>query len=104
MEKEFKIVDFSDRYDRVFLYEALLKTNGFVSQFKKLSEECNELSEATETFLSNQSKENRDAMVSEIVDVENMIEQIKILLSVFQEEFNKERNFKLSRTASRFNL
>jgi len=62
------------------------------------------LSEATETFLSNQSKENRDAMVSEIVDVENMIEQIKILLSVFQEEFNKERNFKLSRTASRFNL
>jgi len=104
MAEEFEITDFTTKEVRALLYLRLLKNNGYRSQFEKLSEECRELSEATDIWLLNQSDEHRKDLVSEIVDVENMIEQIKIMIGVTDSEFNKERNFKLSRTISRYNL
>ena len=82
------------------------KYYGYEAQSNQLVEECAELIQAVETGLGQPVAEDkkaiaRDNLVEEIADVELMLEQVKYLLQIPEDELLAVKTFKVNRTRER---
>ncbi len=79
------------------LYEAAIAAYGEREQSAVAMEECSELIRAINKYHRNPKKENRENLVEEIADVLIMIEQLKIMYKVTDEQIDEAVTMKLLR-------
>ena len=96
---------------RTELYIKLLNKFGEEKQMLKCVEELNELAQAICKYMSpcfrDSSKHEEkgiENIIEEISDVEIMIEQLKFILNINDDDVRKMKNYKLHRTAERLGL
>jgi NTP pyrophosphatase (non-canonical NTP hydrolase) len=85
-----------DTTEKSMLYKKSMQTWGEESQFKMLAEECCELAQVALKYHRKFNHSTLSQLVSELADVEIMIEQIKQHVHM-EEEVDIEKSFKLKR-------
>lgn len=86
------------------------KVNGYSFLLSKLKEEINELLEEVEECCNREIlHEFNENMISELADVENLIEQIKYInrekcTGTIKEDIEEEQLNKMNRTIERYNI
>lgn len=86
--------------DSISLYKKALYAYGIESQKWMLIEECGELTEAIAKYRRNRI--SSDAVITELVDVHIMIEQMACFFGLV--EFYEEKERKLSRLKKRLDI
>lgn len=86
------------------LYEKLIATFGTENQITKCVEELNELGQALCKVNSRDTNKAlaTKSVIEEIADVEIMLEQIKMILAIDEQEVKRMKSFKLHRTARKY--
>lgn len=77
----------------------ILRHYGVSSQLRKLAEECGEAVQAALKYDYRADEITKQALITEIADLEIMVQQIKFLVGY--EKVNKEIDFKLNRQLER---
>ena len=84
-------------------YNEIIDKLGERNQIIKCVEELNELSQVLCKVLSDDDGGvTKDKAIEEIADVEIMLNQVKIILDVSDEEITNMKNYKIVRTAKRY--
>ena len=88
------------------IYAVIADHYGYPAQSNQLIEECAELIQAVNKYRRARTKEEQekalDNYIEEMADVEIMLEQMKYLLRVKEEQMDKVKQYKLKRTIERF--
>lgn len=74
---------------------------GLAHQLRKTQEELHELDEAIRDHLATPTVKTREKVVEEVIDCEVMLEQVKHLMRLAEEELNIYREFKIRRQLNR---
>ncbi len=90
------------RKDRLELYRKTIDRWGQRAQLEMMQEEATELALATRKFIRNNNQETLTALISEIADVEIMIEQIVSMFAEIDIEIIKEKDRKIDRLLNKF--
>lgn len=101
---EEKEVDYSNKENRIELYQALIVQKGKDNQLEKLEEECLELRDAMRDYRNCQTELTKRDLIYEIADVLNMIDQSTFILNIHPDHIRDIQNQKLNRTKNRYNL
>ena len=83
-------------------YNEIIDRLGERNQITKCVEELSELQQVLCKLLSADGGVNKDKVIEEIADVEIMLNQIKIILEISEEEITNMKNYKIMRTAKRY--
>ena len=83
-------------------YNEIIDRLGERNQITKCVEELSELQQVLCKLLSADCGVNKDKVIEEIADVEIMLNQIKIILEISEEEITNMKNYKIMRTAKRY--
>lgn len=83
-------------------YNEIIDKLGERNQITKCVEELSELQQVLCKLLSADGGVNKDKAIEEIADVEIMLNQIKIILEISEEEITNMKNYKIMRTAKRY--
>lgn len=84
-------------------YNEIIDKLGEHNQMIKCVEELTELSQVLcKVLSSDDSGATKDKAIEEIADVEIMLNQIKIILDISDEEIANMKNYKIIRTAKRY--
>ena len=83
------------------IHNQVIEKYGVDAQINKATEELGELVDELKAIYIAQSHK---AVVSEMADVLNCIEQLKIILHISDEELIQEQNFKMNRTLERMKI
>lgn len=84
------------------IYRQAIKKYGRILQTIVAIEEMAELQKELSKAL--RSKENYSGIVEEIADVQIMLEQLKIIFDISEEEIDKQMTFKLQRLQKNLSL
>lgn len=83
-------------------YNEIIDRLGERNQVTKCVEELSELQQVLCKLLSDDGGVNKDKVIEEIADVEIMLNQVKIILEISEEEITNMKNYKIMRTAKRY--
>lgn len=84
-------------------YDEIIDKLGERNQIVKCVEELSELQQVLCKLLSaDDGWVTLDKVIEEIADVEIMLNQIKIILEISEEEITNMKNYKIMRTAKRY--
>lgn len=86
------------------LYDMALKKWGPLAQLNQLNEECAELIVAGSHLMRESTTQHYRDVVEEVIDVEIMLGQLKLLLNVAESDWKIARSEKLARLAQRLGL
>ena len=81
------------------IHKKIIEHYGIGLQLEKASEELRELDK--EVWIYADKENNRQAVLTEIADVLNCIEQLKLMLDISDAEIEQEQNRKMQRTLNR---
>jgi NTP pyrophosphatase (non-canonical NTP hydrolase) len=87
--------------NRQEIYKKAIELWGKKSQLEMLQEESTELALAVRKYIRKPNDRTFNDLASEIADVEIMIEQVIVMFPVMINHINSEKQFKLTRLASR---
>ena len=84
-------------------YNEIIDRLGERNQITKCVEELSELQQVLCKLLPTvDGGVNKDKVIEEIADVEIMLNQVKIILEISEEEITNMKNYKIMRTAKRY--
>ena len=84
-----------------WVYSKAIATYGEREQSAVAMEECGELIRAINKMHRNQSIENRNELISEIADVQIMIEQLVLMYKLNPIDIQRMKDYKISRLEDR---
>lgn len=90
-----------DLKERQKVYSDAIEKWGSTAQLEMLQEESTELALAARKFIRKSNSETFKSMISELADVEIMIEQIKLMFHSAELEINNQKDFKVNRLKER---
>lgn len=99
-EKTYEISSDTVNYSNI--YEKAINTYGENAQSDMVIEEMSEL--IKEICKKKRGKDNHDAIVEEIVDVEIMLEQLKIICDIDNVDLDNAKKYKINRLMARLEV
>ena len=99
-EKTYEISSDAVNYNNI--YEKAINTYGESAQLDMVIEEMSEL--IKEICKKKRGKDNHDAIVEEIVDVEIMLEQLKIICDIDNVDLDNAKKYKINRLMARLEV
>ena len=99
-EKTYEISSYTVNYSNI--YEKAINTYGKSAQLDMVIEEMSEL--IKEICKKKRGKDNQDAIVEEIADVEIMLEQLKIICDIDNVDLDNAKKYKINRLMARLEV